>query len=276
MFIMYDGNICVFVPHSEKTEQLHVVNYVYETKFLEISPISVKPYFRVHCVVNGCGRLHLPGKVIEISEGNVFITLPNIPYSIESVENFEVSYVSFIGGRANMLMDKCKISADNCVFPDLPDMNVLWKRASGMTSDVTALYGEGILLCTISAVFKRLSVEAENIKSETAAVKLRRFLDENFSDPEMGLDKLSSNVGLNPKYISSLFKKTYGIGVSEYLNTLRIRHACVLIEQGISGVKDISNLCGFSDPMYFSRLFKAKLGVSPREYVRTHNLYDVE
>ncbi|MBQ1222950.1 MAG: helix-turn-helix transcriptional regulator, partial [Oscillospiraceae bacterium] len=61
-----------------------------------------------------------------------------------------------------------------------------------------------------------------------------------------------------------------------YLNTLRIRHACVLIEQGISGVKDISNLCGFSDPMYFSRLFKAKLGVSPREYVRTHNLYDVE
>ena len=198
------GNICVFVPRTEKTEQIHVVNFVYETKFMARTSISVKPYFRIHCVMNGCGRLYLPGKSIDVSKGTVFITLPNIPYSIESLDDFAFSYVSFFGGRANMLMDKCKIGADNCVFTDIDDMDVLWKRTSDMSPDVAALRGEGILLCTLSAVCKKLSVEAESNKAETSAVKLRNHLEENFSDPEMGLDKLSRNVGLNPKYISSL------------------------------------------------------------------------
>lgn len=152
---MNGGNICVFVPRAEKSEQLNIVNYVYETKFIEFSPISVKPYFRVHCVLNGSGRLYLPGKTVGLSAGDVFFTLPNIPYSIESLDSFEFSYVSFIGGRAMKIMEKLKLGADNCVFQGLPEMCVLWKRQSGMSSEAAALWGEGVLLCTLAAVQKR-------------------------------------------------------------------------------------------------------------------------
>ena len=74
----------------------------------------------------------------------------------------------------------------------------------------------------------------------------------------------------NKKYLSSAFKQQFKIGISEYMTTVRINHACVLMEQNYTSVKDIAFLCGFSEQMYFSRVFRKKMGVSPKEHMKTH------
>jgi AraC-like DNA-binding protein len=39
--------------------------------------------------------------------------------------------------------------------------------------------------------------------------------------------------------------------------------------QGITQIKNIAKLSGFSDPLYFSTVFKQKMGVSPKDYLKT-------
>ncbi len=58
-----------------------------------------------------------------------------------------------------------------------------------------------------------------------------------------------------------------GTTFSEYLKTLRLRHAVFLIEQGITSVKNVALLSGYRDPLYFSKVFRQSLGVSPSEFI---------
>ena len=58
-----------------------------------------------------------------------------------------------------------------------------------------------------------------------------------------------------------------GVGYTQYLRELRLRHAVFLIEQGLVSVKNIALLCGFSDALYFSRLFTQSEGMSPKAYI---------
>ena len=54
----------------------------------------------------------------------------------------------------------------------------------------------------------------------------------------------------------------------EYLQSLRIQHACAMMEQGFTAVADIASHCGFDDPQYFSKVFKRHLGLTPTQYIR--------
>ncbi|MBO7208706.1 MAG: helix-turn-helix transcriptional regulator [Clostridia bacterium] len=66
-----------------------------------------------------------------------------------------------------------------------------------------------------------------------------------------------------------IFKKTFNIGMSEYINTIRIQHSCTLMNQGFTSISDISNQCGYSDPQYFSKVFKKRMGMLPGEYIKS-------
>ena len=56
------------------------------------------------------------------------------------------------------------------------------------------------------------------------------------------------------------------MGFTEHLRTLRIRHAVVLMENGVTSVKNVATLSGFADPLYFSRVFRETVGVAPAHY----------
>ena len=60
--------------------------------------------------------------------------------------------------------------------------------------------------------------------------------------------------------------KKMGMSFSEYLRTVRIKHAVMLFEHGLDSVKNVALLSGFSDPLYFSSVFKSEVGISPSEY----------
>ena len=57
------------------------------------------------------------------------------------------------------------------------------------------------------------------------------------------------------------------MGIAKYLNTIRIQQACMLMEQGVTSIRDLALSCGFKDPLYFSKVFKGKMKVSPKSYI---------
>ena len=108
-----DNNICHFIPYHKDYHSIHTINFVLETKQQPYSLLKSQAVYKIHFVCGGKGNLHIPGKILSLSKGDIFFTFPGTPFCIETVEDFSYMYISFLGSRANMIMNKLKISAHN-------------------------------------------------------------------------------------------------------------------------------------------------------------------
>ena len=104
--------------------------------------------------------------------------------------------------------------------------------------------------------------------------KAIKYIKDHFKE-KLTLKMVASVVYMNPKYFSQVFKKEMGISFSEYVNTLKIQHACKLLEATDFPAYRISMECGFSDPSYFSRVFSNQMNMTPQNYRKyAYNLKD--
>ena len=261
-------NICHFVPYRKEYDSIHTINFVLESGEKPFDKLKAESVYKIYYVKSGKGRIHTFGRVSEIFEGEIFFTFPAVPFCIESCEDLSYMYISFLGTRANMILDMYNIRADNFIFKDCKDIESHWSNCLGFSSELSDMSSESALLYAFACIGKTLSATSayEKNKEETVSV-VKKYIDDNFCDANISLEKIGKNVNYNEKYISSLFKTYLKIGVIDYINTLRMQYACTLMQQGYKSIKDISNMCGYKDPNYFSRIFKKRMGISPREYI---------
>ncbi len=263
-------NVCNFIPYHNDYHSIHTINFVYETEKQIFSGIVYQGVFKVHFVKSGKGILHLQGKTIELSKGDVFFTFPGVPFCIESVEDFTYLYISFLGTRSNLIMEKLKISSKNFHFPNCDELFEHWKMGLDIKPEISDLITESILLYTFYYLGdKLLLTETRKEPQSNVAMKVKKYIDDNYSESELSLEYISKNLSYSPKYISSTFKKQFNIGISDYITTVRIQHACTLINQGFTSIQDIANQCGYSDAQYFSKVFKKRMEQLPREYIKS-------
>lgn len=80
------------------------------------------------------------------------------------------------------------------------------------------------------------------------------------------IDQIAEYVHVSKSYLSSIFKRETGVSIVDYINSLRLEHACFSLKNTKKSVTEISLAMGFRETSYFSKLFSEKYGVSPREY----------
>ncbi len=100
-------------------------------------------------------------------------------------------------------------------------------------------------------------------RSLTAAVK---YIDENFSDEDISLNKVAEHVGVSPNHLSSTFSKEIGTTFIEYLTRCRIDRAKELLGTTDLRSSEVAYEVGYRDPHYFSAAFKKACGMTPKEY----------
>ena len=263
-----DGrNICRFIPDGGKNEKLHVINFVLETKQRNFVGLKNSSVYQIYLVKKGDGILHTSGGTRKLKEGDIFFTFPSAPFAIEDLCDFEYMYISYLGARASKIHDSLGINRHNCVFEDFGEAVDFWTSSLQTPKEASALRIESVLLYSFSLLAQRILPKQGSSSSDDAVLLIKKHIDDNLSSCELSLDTISSELSYNAKYISSLFKKKMGIGITEYISTVRIQHACALMEQGFTSIKDISALCGFKDALYFSKVFKQKMAISPREHI---------
>jgi two-component system response regulator YesN len=123
------------------------------------------------------------------------------------------------------------------------------------------LAAESVLLY----VFSHLS--SENASQNSLLQRITDLTNENFSNPELSISAIADDIGYNSKYLSHFFKEKMNVSYSEYLRSVRFKYAISLFEHGLNSIKNVSYLCGYSDPLYFSSSFKKEIGVSPKEFI---------
>lgn len=83
---------------------------------------------------------------------------------------------------------------------------------------------------------------------------------------EISLDQTADSVGVNPFYLSKLFKEETGSNFIDFVNDVRLEKARSLLKKLELSIKEVSFDCGYSDQNYFSKIFRRKFGITPTEY----------
>lgn len=263
-----EKNICHFIPFHQETHSIHTINFVFETKPQHYTRLKTESVYKMYYVCSGQGLIHTPGKITSLSQGDIFFTFPAASFAIESLETFTYMYISFVGLRGNKLLENLHINSSNFIFHHADEVSDFWAKGLLLHPSFMDLVSESVLLYTFSFLGSRLQIGNNEVKQQRSIDLIKKYIDDHFSQPNFSLEDMSRELSYNKKYISSLFKKHFGIGIIEYLNTIRIQNACTMIEQGFTSINDIADRCGYSDTQYFSKIFKVKMGVVPTQYIK--------
>ena len=94
-------------------------------------------------------------------------------------------------------------------------------------------------------------------------------LKEQMQNPDAlqkGLEALLSFSPYSHAYLCREFQRILGCTPTDYVNSLRLDYAHLLLENTAMAVADIALESGFESLSYFYRLFKSKYGIAPARY----------
>lgn len=100
-------------------------------------------------------------------------------------------------------------------------------------------------------------------------LRAKRFIQDNYSNPELTLGSVAGYVGLNEKYFSSRFTKEVGNTFSNYLTEVRIQKARELMDKTDLKMYEISQSVGYNSVEHFTRVFKKVCQISPSAYKKS-------
>ena len=83
---------------------------------------------------------------------------------------------------------------------------------------------------------------------------------------DLGLKSIAQALNINSSYLSSLFHREYGCTLTEFVNSQRIDHGILLLQNTAKPVQTIAAECGIQDVNYFIKLFKKHTGLTPSRY----------
>ncbi len=95
--------------------------------------------------------------------------------------------------------------------------------------------------------------------------KIQKDIENNFKD-DLSLDEISDKYHISKFHLARMFKRVTGYSPIDYLINCRLSEAKKYLYTTTLPIKQIIDICGFSDESNFSRMFKKKTGFTPSEY----------
>lgn len=229
---------------------------------------GVREYYMVHFILSGEGYFN--GQ--HLTQGQFFITNPyqKIHYYAKEDNPWDYVWILLSGdGVRDFLLEYNLYPQEgfgNCVGTDeIAEMAKVFFAKRYFTINAETALNWVKLICSYNYT-TRTETEA-NIK-QMHLFKATEFIETKYHEG-ISPKNVADFVGLDEKYLYSIFKTYLQISVQEYLNNLRIKKAKILLEKSELNISEISYSIGIEDPLNFSRFFKNIVGVSPRKYRET-------
>jgi len=247
----------------EMYDSMSVINVVHKNASAQPATWCQHVSFRVFFIISGSGDFEKN----TVGEGDV-IFVPPVCNSNPKGESLEYVCISVKGYEMNSFAEKLGFMKATKIYYALTDILPIWKSLCDLDFSIKLLRAKGVVYHTVSEIY-RLSLSRLDSKSVMGAPEqIKMFLDNNYTDPDLSLKKIGEALSYHPNYISKIFNSRYGMRISRYINIVRVRLACSLMDEGEDSIKEISSLCGFTDEEYFSTVFKQQIGETPKEHIK--------
>lgn len=91
------------------------------------------------------------------------------------------------------------------------------------------------------------------------------YLEENL-EHNPSIEEVSQKVSLSASHFSRLFKDITGISFTDYVTSIRLQHAQILLARTDISICEIAMKVGLSNGNYLCNLFRRNIGCSPSEF----------
>ncbi len=236
---------------------------------------SKSPYYTFRYIVSGKGYAVINGKKFPLEENTVLVSFPfsNIQLRQDSEEPYTLAWIVFEGSRAKYWMSRINITEDNLLKRVTPSPRIInaftktpYKCAKAPNiSDTLALTAFYDILTEIQKQ-EMLPSRSINTMSKRYIHDATEYINKNYNDPSISLNKIAQAIGVSAPYLSEIFKADLGVGITTFITTKRLSAATVLLEQGNMSIAAIAAEVGFSSPYYFSNVYKKFNKATPLEH----------
>ena len=113
-----------------------------------------------------------------------------------------------------------------------------------------------------------MDLETPDMKSadQQFMQKAINLVFENFSDPDLNVDKLSSDLFISRRQLHRKMVAITGDSPNKFIRTLRLNRAAELLRSKTGNITEIAYEVGFNNLSYFAKSFKEEFGVLPSEF----------
>ena len=185
------------------------------------------------------------------------------------------------------LCEKLKENTKTCHIPIilLTANNASEQIVSGYTKGADAYITKPFDLSIIEAQISRLiknrqlirekyrthnfmvEVSASNLtRDDEFIVELRKLLENNLSEPDFNVKKLSSDLNISTTHLYRKLKTLTGLSPVEFIRTFKLQKACELLSGSNLSIKEIGFSLGFNNMSYFVKCFREQFAITPSAY----------
>jgi AraC-like DNA-binding protein len=165
-----------------------------------------------------------------------------------------------------------RIEANNEYYEELSDIIKKLSKEWEKKQEGYRLVVKAMLMYLLAILYRHFKLKeeiGEDVrrfrKSYDRIRGVVEYINGNFTR-EISLDELARVALMNRTYLSSYFKEIMNMNISEYIEVLRINHACRLLKTTQKTITEVSFDCGFNSVSYFNRIFKKDMHISPNEF----------
>ena len=127
--------------------------------------------------------------------------------------------------------------------------------------------------CSLLEALRRLSDPVERDRAYISpsyranCKKAEEFIEANITR-RIKIDEIARAVGISKNYLINIFSKYKGMGLSEYINRVKLNRLLLMMTRYGYSMKQSCEALGYDDVNYVSRIFSKYYGVPLREYCR--------
>lgn len=242
----------------------------------DIVPLHYGETVEVLLCDNLLGDLIIEGQRFELEGHQLFIIPPNIVHSTATKKCKGTMYVIKVSfdAMSNFVNIPAMLEYNNKHVAQFsytsPEYDSVQKILESLIED-----DDNIVIC-LSHIIRMFNIFQKHTNDYTLSEaniyafknsslrELINWTQKNFNT-SISIEDVAKRVGYSKCYFCNKFKSITGITYLDYLNSVRISHACSLLKQNKS-ITSISYACGFENVSYFIQLFKKTHGVTPKVY----------
>lgn len=237
--------------------------------------INCRPHFHSSIemiyVADGCLQAVIEGRPYSIGQGRILILSSYTVHSFirdgKSKTIVMIVPLDFIPAYTTVLARKkftdciCGEKTVNSeVLHCLEQMLTL-----GECTESNANIIKGYMYVVLGLIVNYLGLVDSGEQDNALSKEILSYLQDNYLLP-ISLDTLSRDFGYSKYRFSHIFSALFGCSLTEYVNSLRARHAANLLAETGLPLIEVAMSSGYESMRTFYRAFKVNFGVTPSEY----------
>ncbi len=120
----------------------------------------------------------------------------------------------------------------------------------------------------LEAIAEPKSIEAVS-SDEKFLADITRLVEDHVADSDLNVTALCELSGVSNKQMYRKIKQLTGQTPVEYIKSIRMKKAAMLLEQRKFTVAEVMYMVGFSSSSYFSKCFQAEFGMTPKQFAES-------